>query len=53
MAGELSFERPLIELRNKINELKKFTDEKEIDFSDEIERLEKKQVDWLKRFMAI
>lgn len=42
MAGELSFERPLIELRNKINELKKFTDEKEIDFSDEIERLEEK-----------
>jgi acetyl-CoA carboxylase carboxyl transferase subunit alpha len=44
MAGELSFERPLIELKNKIAELKKYTDEKDIDFSDEIERLEEKAV---------
>jgi acetyl-CoA carboxylase carboxyl transferase subunit alpha len=42
MAGEMSFERPLVELRNKIDELKRFTDEKEIDFSDEINRLEEK-----------
>jgi acetyl-CoA carboxylase carboxyl transferase subunit alpha len=44
MAGELSFERPLIELKNKIEELKKYTDEKDIDFSDEIQRLEEKAV---------
>lgn len=42
MANELSFEKPLIELRNKIIELRKFTEEKEIDFSDEIARLEEK-----------
>lgn len=42
MAGDLSFERPLIELRKKIDELKNFTAEKEIDFSEEIERLEEK-----------
>lgn len=42
MANELSFEKPIIELRNKIIELRKFTEEKEIDFSDEIERLEEK-----------
>jgi acetyl-CoA carboxylase carboxyl transferase subunit alpha len=42
MAGELSFERPLVELRNKIEELRKYTDEKEIDFSEEVQRLEEK-----------
>lgn len=40
MAGELEFERPVIELRNKIAELKKFTDEKEIDLTNEIVKLE-------------
>lgn len=44
MAGELAFERPLIELKNKIAELKKYTNEKDIDFSDEIQRLEEKAV---------
>lgn len=38
----LPFERPLIELKNKIEELKKFTVEKEIDFTDEIKHLEEK-----------
>lgn len=42
MAGELPFERPLVELQNKINELKSFTSEKDIDFSEEIKRLEEK-----------
>ncbi len=42
MANELSFEKPLIELRNKIIELRKFTEDKDIDFSDEIARLEEK-----------
>ncbi|WP_368503571.1 acetyl-CoA carboxylase carboxyl transferase subunit alpha [Alkalihalophilus sp. As8PL] len=40
MASELGFERPIVELRDKISELKTFTNEKEIDLSDEIEKLE-------------
>ncbi|MFD2671639.1 acetyl-CoA carboxylase carboxyl transferase subunit alpha [Marinicrinis sediminis] len=40
MAGELSFESPLEELRSKINELKRFSEEKDMDFSEEIARLE-------------
>lgn len=42
MAGELPFERPLVELQKKIDELKNFTSEKEIDFSEEIIKLEEK-----------
>ncbi len=42
MAGGLEFEKPLSELRSKIDELKKFGQEKGIDFSDEIARLEEK-----------
>jgi len=40
MAGELPFEKPLEELRAKIEELKRFSEEKNLDFSEEIERLE-------------
>jgi acetyl-CoA carboxylase carboxyl transferase subunit alpha len=40
MPGELSFEKPLLELNAKIQELRKFTEEKHIDFSDEIVKLE-------------
>lgn len=40
MAGELPFEKPLVELRLKIDELNRFGQEKGIDFSDEIARLE-------------
>ena len=36
----MEFERPVIELRKKIAELKKFTEEKEIDLTDEIVKLE-------------
>ncbi|TBL75053.1 acetyl-CoA carboxylase carboxyl transferase subunit alpha [Paenibacillus thalictri] len=42
MAGELPFEQPLIELRAKIDELRKFGTDKHIDFSDEISRLEER-----------
>lgn len=42
MAGELSFEQPLVELRAKIDELKRFGAEKGIDFTDEIARLEER-----------
>ncbi len=40
--GYLPFEKPLAELRLKIEELKKFTQEKSIDMSDEIATLEEK-----------
>jgi len=40
MAGGLDFEKPLIELRNKIDELRKFAEERGFDFSEEIARLE-------------
>lgn len=42
MASELPFEQPLAELRGKIEELKKFGEEKGIDFTDEINRLEER-----------
>jgi len=40
MSSELPFEKPLAELRKKIDELKKFGSERDIDFTDEIGRLE-------------
>jgi acetyl-CoA carboxylase carboxyl transferase subunit alpha len=40
MVGELPFEQPLNELRAKIDELRKFGVDKNIDFTDEIDRLE-------------
>ncbi len=42
MANEMPFERPLEELRAKIDELRKFGEEKGIDFSEEIARLEER-----------
>ena len=38
MAGEMPFERPLEELRKKIDELERFGEDKKIDFSDEVSR---------------
>jgi acetyl-CoA carboxylase carboxyl transferase subunit alpha len=38
----LEFEKPIVELQKKINELKRFTSEKSIDLSGEIKRLEEK-----------
>ncbi|SEB89140.1 acetyl-CoA carboxylase carboxyl transferase subunit alpha [Paenibacillus sp. GP183] len=40
MAGEMPFEQPLAEMRSKIEELRRFGAEKQIDFSEEIRRLE-------------
>ncbi|WP_027410178.1 acetyl-CoA carboxylase carboxyl transferase subunit alpha [Anoxybacteroides tepidamans] len=40
MVGELEFEKPLIELRKKISELKEFTKTTDVDLSAEIEKLE-------------
>lgn len=42
MAGELPFETPLVKLREKINELEQFGQEKGIDFSEEVARLEER-----------
>ena len=38
----LEFEKPLVELREKIEELKMFMDKKDIDLSEEIDRLKKR-----------
>ncbi|MDQ0270097.1 acetyl-CoA carboxylase carboxyl transferase subunit alpha [Cytobacillus purgationiresistens] len=40
MVGELEFERPIIELRSKISELRDFTKTADVDLSSEIEKLE-------------
>jgi acetyl-CoA carboxylase carboxyl transferase subunit alpha len=40
LVGELEFERPIIQLRNKIVELKEFTKSADVDLSSEIEKLE-------------
>ncbi|WP_419881906.1 acetyl-CoA carboxylase carboxyl transferase subunit alpha [Peribacillus sp. B-H-3] len=42
MIGELEFERPVTELRKKIDELKDITNDAEVDLSSEIEKLEKR-----------
>lgn len=42
MPSDLPFERPIKELHHKIQELRNFTKEKDIDFSMEIERLTQK-----------
>ncbi|AZU63595.1 acetyl-CoA carboxylase carboxyl transferase subunit alpha [Neobacillus mesonae] len=44
MVGELEFERPLIELRKKIAELKEFTKNTDVDLSSEISKLEARLV---------
>jgi acetyl-CoA carboxylase carboxyl transferase subunit alpha len=40
MVGELEFERPIVELRKKINEIKEFTKTTDVDLSSEIAKLE-------------
>ncbi len=42
MNGGLDFEKPILELERKIEELKKFTSEKKIDLSSEIKKLEER-----------
>ncbi|MBP1930302.1 acetyl-CoA carboxylase carboxyltransferase subunit alpha [Ammoniphilus resinae] len=42
MPSDLQFEKPLVELKAKIAELRKFTEEKGIDFTEEISKLEEK-----------
>ncbi|MCM3715042.1 acetyl-CoA carboxylase carboxyl transferase subunit alpha [Halalkalibacter oceani] len=42
MASELGFEKPITELKNKISELRHFTEEKDIDLTDEIVKLERR-----------
>ena len=40
MVGELEFEKPIVQLRQKIAELKEFTKKSDVDLSSEIEKLE-------------
>ncbi|RDI44253.1 acetyl-CoA carboxylase carboxyl transferase subunit alpha [Falsibacillus pallidus] len=40
MVNELEFERPVVELRKKIAELREFTKQSDVDLSSEIEKLE-------------
>lgn len=40
MVGELEFEKPVVELRGKISELKEITKAADVDLTDEIEKLE-------------
>lgn len=40
MIGDLEFERPILELRKKIKELKEMTKEADIDLTEEIDKLE-------------
>lgn len=40
MVGELEFERPIVQLRNKIAELREFTKTSDLDLTSEIEKLE-------------
>ncbi|HHY22504.1 MAG TPA: acetyl-CoA carboxylase carboxyl transferase subunit alpha [Bacilli bacterium] len=40
MLSDLPFEKPIVELKGKIDELKAFTAEKDIDLSEEIKKLE-------------
>ncbi|WP_071396009.1 acetyl-CoA carboxylase carboxyl transferase subunit alpha [Bacillus tuaregi] len=40
MVGEMEFEKPILELRRKITDLKEFTKNTEVDLSAEIEKLE-------------
>ena len=42
MVGELEFERPVIELRKKITELRDFTKSTDVDLTAEIEKLEER-----------
>lgn len=42
MSSQLPFEKPVIELKTKIEELKKFTEDKGIDLTDEIIKLEER-----------
>jgi acetyl-CoA carboxylase carboxyl transferase subunit alpha len=42
MAGEMPFEQPLVEMRSKIEELRKLGAEKGFDFGEEIKRLEER-----------
>ncbi|MCA1032326.1 acetyl-CoA carboxylase carboxyl transferase subunit alpha [Bacillus timonensis] len=44
MVGELEFERPVVELRNKIKELRDFTEKTDVDLTSEIEKLESRLV---------
>ena len=49
MVGELEFEKPIVQLREKIAELKEFTQKSDVDLSSEIEKLEADFKNWKKK----
>lgn len=51
-AGGLDFEKPILELENKIEELKKFSSSEKIDLSKEIKNLETKLEDTKKQIFS-
>src|SRR3954471_15189575 len=44
MVGELEFEKPILELRQKITDLKEFTKSADVDLTSEIEKLESRLI---------
>ena len=50
MVGELEFEKPIVQLRQKIAELKEFTKKSDVDLSSEIEKLESRLLNWKKKY---
>ena len=46
---ELEFEKDILELEEKINELKKFSEEQELNLDDQVEKLQKEHDDKLKK----
>ncbi len=49
MVGELEFERPIVELRQKIEQLHQFMDESGLDLSDELAKLQAQMADLSER----
>lgn len=52
LVGSLDFEKPIEEIENKIDELSKLTQERKIDFSQEIKKLEAKAQEIKKEIFA-
>ena len=51
MGKTLSFEEPIVRLREKIDELEEFTIESEVDLSDEIETLKVRLKNLRRRYL--
>ncbi|EHL2677278.1 acetyl-CoA carboxylase carboxyl transferase subunit alpha, partial [Listeria monocytogenes] len=42
MANEMEFEKPILELKSKIADLKEYNETSDVDLTNEIEKLEKR-----------